>query len=106
MPNLLVIIIISFSFSVACNSQDFLLTEKRLLGLTETNGISPIESENVLISGTHLLIDTNFFFTYTGDPSLQLIGPDGDLVDSLSYPQFSYLSIVGQQEAGKTLGVA
>ena len=104
MRHVLGILIVIYNFSIASISQDIILTQDSLLGVTDINGISPLDNDNVLVSGYQGIYVP--YITYSGDPMLHLIGSDGELIDSLSYPQFSYLTIIRQMNDGRTLGIA
>jgi len=50
MRHVIGILIVIFNFSIASISQDIILTQDSLLGVTDINGISPLDNNNVLVS--------------------------------------------------------
>ncbi len=93
----------TLNFSIICNSQDIIFESNTLNGLNDVNSIALLDNGNVLTSAYQLLYVP--FVTYNGDPVLKLSGPDGALIDSLSYPQLSDLNIVSQLDDGRVLGI-
>ena len=89
--------------SICLNAQNF-ETNISKLDIISCNAITSLDNSNTLVSGYEL--DYIPFLALEGSPALQLSTAEGEFLDTISYPQFSFMTILQSRNDGRVLGIA
>ena len=89
--------------SICLNARTF-ETDINNLSIISCNAITSLDDSKTLVSGNE--VDYIPFIAQVGAPALQLSTVEGEFLDTLSYPQFSFMTILQSRNDGRVLDIA